>query len=142
MIVHDLEAWPVMTDDIALVAIGWLGRDIQYPTGEVAVDFFEKLSALCRHPWQPVVYIGLHCCELCQYQGIPFTGELYVPGRSCIYVAPVGVVHYIATHWYRRPQVFIEAVMACPPMRSMDYKRKLLENGGRGLLRALRRVAP
>jgi hypothetical protein len=54
---------------------------------------------------------------------------------SRIYVAPVGILHYIAAHWYKPPMAFVEAVMACPPMQSMAYKRELLANGGRVLMR-------
>ena len=49
-----------------------------------------------------------------------------------------GITHYIAAHWYRPPDVFLEAVRACPPMRSMDYMKALLANGGRGLVRRAR----
>jgi len=36
--------------------------------------------------------------------------------------------------WCRPPQVFIDAVLACPPMRSAGYWQALLANGGRSLL--------
>ena len=52
-----------------------------------------------------------------------------------MYAAPVAVVHYIAAHWYCPPQIFIDAVLACPQMASMEYKKALLDSGGRDLLR-------
>ncbi len=133
---RDLERLGTRSDDTVLFGVGWLGRDMKYATGEVAPNFYEKLTELCRNPWQPFATVGFHSCDLCQYDGVPFKGELYIPGQGRIYVAPVGVAHYIATHWYSPPAVFVQAVLDCPPMQSMDYKKKLLANGGRGLTRA------
>jgi hypothetical protein len=49
-------------------------------------------------------------------------------------MAPVAVAHYISAHWYRPPQIFIEAVLKCPPIDSMNYKKAPLANGGRSLV--------
>ncbi|MCB0036494.1 MAG: hypothetical protein KDE51_20820 [Anaerolineales bacterium] len=57
--------------------------------------------------------------------------------KGAIYIAPEGILHYIAQHWYRPPDIFIEAVMACPEMHSMAYKKAFLDNGGRSLLKRL-----
>lgn len=132
---RDLEQLVTPSDDTLLFGIGWLSRDMEYATGEVAPNFYEKLTELCRNPWQPSASAGFHNCDLCQYHGVAFNGELYVPGRGRIYVAPVGIAHYIATHWYSPPAVFVQAVLDCPPMQSMHYKKQLLANGGRGLMR-------
>ncbi len=132
---RDLERLATPSDDTLLFGVGWLSRDMEYATGEVARDFYYKLTELCRHPWQPVASAGFHNCDLCQYDGVGFNGQLYVPGQGRVYVAPVGVAHYIATHWYSPPAVFVQAVLDCPPMQSMAYKKKLLANGGRGLMR-------
>jgi hypothetical protein len=117
-----------------LVAVGWLSRDVTFVRGEVATDFFEKLSALCRDPWQPVDSMGFHVCDLCQFEAARFALNVFILYGGKIYVAPVGIVHYIAAHWYRPPEVFINAVLACPPMNSMEYKRAVLSNGGRSLV--------
>lgn len=123
---------PVADDNV--IAIGWLGRDSAYERGPVDVSFLRQLEALCRDPWQPVVTAGRHVCDLCQFDGPAFSDNLFVPHDGKIYVAPVAVVHYVSAHWYLPPPVFVEAVKACPPTRSMDYKRALLANGGRSLL--------
>jgi hypothetical protein len=52
-------------------------------------------------------------------------------------VAPELIVHNIAAHWYKPPDVFIEAVLACPDMRSMEYKKAILNNRGRELLKSM-----
>ena len=46
-----------------------------------------------------------------------------------IYAAPDGIVHYISAHWYRPPDEFMEAVMACPGMGSAEYGAALMANG-------------
>jgi hypothetical protein len=135
--IPDLDPWrylPVECD--ALTAVGWLTRDSAFETGSVPEPFFRKISELCTMPWQPIVTAGFHLCELCQFDGPHFGDNLFVPYSGRIYVAPVGIVHYVAAHWYRPPQIFIDAVLACPPIKSMAYKEALLENGGRNLVRA------
>lgn len=117
-----------------LTAVGWLARENEFNRGDVPKDFFAKLKGFCASPWQPVVSMGLHTCELCQFDAPAFGANLFVPYQGRIYVAPVGIVHYIASHWYRPPDVFVQAVMECPAMNSMAYKRGILENGGRALV--------
>jgi len=41
----------------------------------------------------------------------------------------VAVVHYISAHWYRPPQNFIDAVLKCPSIDTINCKKALLENG-------------
>lgn len=120
---------------INLLAIGWLSRGDDYPRGEVSQAFFEKLKELCRSPWEPVASAGLHSCDVCQFDGVRFYSNVYIPYQGNIYVAPVGIVHYIAVHWYKPPEIFIQAVMACPDMNSMEYKKAILANGGRELVK-------
>jgi hypothetical protein len=124
----------MLVDDPTILAVGWISRATPFPTGPTPASAFEKLADLCKNPWAPAVTAGYHFCEVCQYDGAKLKDEVYVPGDGCIYVAPTGILHYIAAHWYAPPTVFIQAVLDCPPMRSMDYKRALLQNGGRVLL--------
>ncbi|WP_139215492.1 DUF7919 family protein [Lysobacter sp. cf310] len=86
------------------------------------------------NPWQPFVTAGLHSCELCQFDAPKFSANIFIPFEGRIFVAPVGIVHYIAAHWYLPPSRFQEAVMHCPSMRSMEYKKAILSNGGRPLI--------
>ncbi|WP_431286251.1 hypothetical protein [Roseateles chitinivorans] len=134
----DLDRCTYLAGDCeAILAVGWLGEDDGFPRGDVSPVFFEKLKALCADPWAPFAAAGSHQCELCQYDGPWFSTNLFVPFNGRIYAAPVGIVHYIAAHRYLPPQVFIDAVLACPPMRSMPYHKALLANGGRVLVRGL-----
>lgn len=90
-------------------------------------SFFAKLASLCSLPWQPLVFAGSHRCDLCQFDGPQFSANLFVPHGGRIYVAPVAITHYIAAHWYHPPDIFIRAVLECPAMSSMEYKKAILQ---------------
>jgi hypothetical protein len=133
--INDLElcsALPVQGS--ALVAIGWLSQDHAYPQGKVSDEFFVRLQVLCHDPWEPFTAGGSHQCGLCQYDGPRFGTNLFVPAGDRIFVAPSAITHYIAAHWYLPPTPFVQAVLRCPPTRSMDYKKAILASGGRQLL--------
>jgi len=118
----------------ALLAVGWLSAGTQYGADDSDPAFFTKLLELAASPWQPVASTGLHECELCQFQPKTGTATIFVPYQGNIYVAPELIVHYIAAHRYKPPQVFVDAVIACPEMNSMAYKKAILFNGGRPLV--------
>ena len=133
----------------SLIAIGWLDPEHDFPRGSVSKEFFVKLLTLLKDPWQPVVFAGVHQCELCQFSGgsrAQFDGKwipgaswenLFVPYNGRLFVAPELIAHYIAAHRYLPPVEFFDAVLACPEMGSMGYNRALLANGGRELMRRL-----
>ena len=135
-------------------AIGWLMRDEPYPHWTpntetyLTEEVFEKLCQLCVQPWQPATVGGSHPCELCRFTGgssvAHYKGHtiggisanlLLVPGREVVYVAPVGIIHYLDAHGYVPPDSFCLAVSRCPAMRSSAYFKAIMDNGGRGLLR-------
>ena len=118
-----------------LIAIGWLSEESKFTNASVSNDFYDKLCDLVKDPWQPVVSMGIHLCELCQFNPPGFSKNIFIPHEGKIYVCPEAIVHYIAAHWYKPPQIFIDAVMNCPEMRSMEYKKAILANGGRGLIK-------
>ncbi|UXI70216.1 hypothetical protein [Tahibacter amnicola] len=139
--IPDLAPYPdVALPEGRLVAVGWLGRAAGFSPGYTDEAVFRTLRALCKDPWRPALAAGVHGCDLCQFDRPAFSGELFVPHAGRIYVAPVGIVHYIGAHWYRPPDTFLEAVTHCPPMRSTAYFRSLLDCGGRALLGARRTV--
>ena len=129
-----------------LKAIGWLSLDHPFANGLVTEEFFRKLCQILSNHWNPgPCPAGFHRCEFCRFTGngsASFEGyevvswsksELYVPGDGCIYIAPQSIAHYIDAHGYRPPYEFIDAVLNCPPMRSVPYMKAILANGGRGL---------
>ena len=131
-----------------LLAVGWLGADQEFSIGEVSDQFLLRLAQIIQNPWSPpVVTGGAHSCELCHQGGYTSTKfkdyslpsassmNLFVPFDGKLYVAPEGIGHYIFCHRYRPPGVFIEAVLSCPPVRSIEFKKLLLSCGGREILR-------
>lgn len=139
----DLAPSPLLhTDPYKFLAVGWLGHGSVYKTGPTARHIFEKISQFATYPapFPLPVAGGKHQCELCQFEAPSFNGEIFVPHEGHIYVAPVGIAHYIATHYYQPPQIFLDAVEQCPDRQTMAYKKLLLVNGGRELLITLREV--
>jgi hypothetical protein len=123
------------------VAVGWLERGRRYAEGAVAPDVFSKLETLLDDPWQPALTAGAHGCDLCAYRPeARGKNNVFIPGQGRVYVAPELILHYMNAHGYQPPLEFCEAVLACPPMRSSDYRRALLSAGGPGFLRGARHV--
>ena len=118
-------------DNVPLQAVGWLGKEFEFQTGRVSQQFFEKLSELAENPWQPFIAAGFHTCELCQFSFFEHTSRgtsnLFIPLNGVIYVMPSLILHYINAHYYLPPEKFIEAVIQCPAMKSMEYKKLLLK---------------
>lgn len=110
-----------------LRAVGWLERGRSFLTGPVKVAVYEKLLELLRDPWEPVVAMGLHNCDLCQYEGPPGSRNLYIPGDGIAFVCPELIAHFMNAHGYRPPDEFCTAVLACPPMRSQSYLKSILQ---------------
>lgn len=94
------------------------------------------MKALLARAFQPVIFVGFHECELCQFDRPVGSSNLFIPGDGVIYVMPELAVHYMAAHHYQPPAEFQEALMQYPAMGTMDYRRAFLENGGRSLTTA------
>lgn len=131
-----------LLESSACLAVGWLEPEYEYPQGALQPRFIERLSELLVDPWQPFVHMGTHDCGFCRLTGGPgqFTcghttiqmkvNNLFIPAEQHVFVAPSLILHYMDAHLYCPPRAFQEAVLACPPMRSMDY------------LKAIRRMIP
>lgn len=129
-----------------LVAVGWLDAEFPYPKGDVDSEFVARLVELLADPWQPAVAMGRHECPFCRFSGGPATfqfknttvnmgvSNVFVPASGAIYVAPSLILHYIDSHGYVPPERFQQAVMECPPMKSMPYLKAILANGGRSIV--------
>ncbi len=133
-----IEDFSPYTESARIVAVGWLERGRQYPVGQVTAEVFAKLRDLLIDPWQPAVAAGAHQCDLCLHQPEKAgTNNLYVPGDQRLYVAPELILHYVNAHQYQPGNEFCEAVLRCPPMKSMEYRRAVALAAGPGVLRAL-----
>jgi hypothetical protein len=121
----DLTPCRAVSDDPNVLAVGWLDHGVAFNTGPVEPAFFRKLESLCNDPLQPVPDGGWRDCGICQFEPRQFKGHLFVPHLNKVYVAPTGILHFVAAHWYQPPSVFIDAVMACPPTRGIEFRRAL-----------------
>jgi hypothetical protein len=106
----------------------------------------------------PLAFLGSHSCSLCPSDDvrweqraddrwkyvaggallrIEFKGKrtplgitnLFVPGKSVVYVAPSLMLHYMADHGYVPPQAFCDALLSCPPIGSEAYYEAFEQNG-------------
>jgi hypothetical protein len=118
-----------------LRAVGWLERGQPFATGSVDPAVYARLLELLKDPWQPGLFMGFHRCDLCLYEGIDSgKNNLFIPSDGVVFVCPELIAHYMNAHWYRAPDEFCRAVLACPPMRSMAYLKALLVSGARPLV--------
>ncbi len=138
--IDDLSPGNYFGEEIAqnLRAVGWLSSEVPFPTGRVERVVFEKLKSLLINPWQPFVSMGVHECEICQFDPPSGNANLFVPNGKLIFVCPELIMHYIAAHHYRPPDEFLAAVIDCPDTRTIEYKKLLLTSGGRALLSSSR----
>ncbi len=120
-----------------LRAVGWLDREHSFPTGSVDTAVLDRLREFAKDPWTPIAFSGIHGCELCRYypeaSGV---SNLFIPGDGFFYVCPELICHYMNAHGYAPPAEFCNAVLACPDMRNMEYRKTILANGARQLIRA------
>ena len=69
-------------NDDALVAVGWLDSEHDFPSGPVDLEFFERLEMFARRPWRPILWLRGHECNLCQHQGPISSADLFIPYRG------------------------------------------------------------
>lgn len=131
----------VTHSNVEVTAVGWLDPSQPHTRGSVAPAFFAALVALAANPWQRCASAGRHACAFCRFTGGPGSlhhdgvtialgaAELWIPSDTALFWAPVSIVHYVDAHGYRPPDAFVDAVCACPPMRSMAYLRALRAHG-------------
>lgn len=117
-----------------LVAVGWLAKGHEFTKANVDAQFAAKLVEIAKDPWEPVHFAGPHFCEFCRISRIGGVANLFIPAEGFLYVAPSLVVHYIGAHEYAPPTGFQGAVVACPPMRSLDYLEAIRKNGPKSLV--------
>ena len=115
-----------------LLAIGWLEKGHDFPTGicpSRVIDRLTELRSKFRTAFPAHSFRGWHDCSVCSEEvGLLHDSHinLFIPGRDVIYLATGRVDHYIDVHSYVPPKAFIEALMMCPDPESVEYKAALL----------------
>jgi hypothetical protein len=104
-------------------------------TGKVSHEIYSKLHEFNKIPLNFTIFRGFHFCDVCKSKDARGHSNIFIPNKGKIYVCPELITHYIETHSYNPPKEFQDAVLACPPLRSMDYRLKMLKNGFRGLIK-------
>ena len=51
--------------------------------------------------------------------------NLFIPGKTEVYLAPAGIEHHIKVHHYQPPADFVSALLACPDPHSSDYRNAI-----------------
>jgi hypothetical protein len=135
---HLADLSPYNAQSSALLCVGWLAGGHHFKTGKSDDALVRQLKRVheagSAHRFGMAISVGLHQCDLCQFDGPTDTGELLVPGESVIYIAPRMLLHYMAAHHYSPPMEFVDAVRRCPDPDSMEFKKQLLSNGWRAQL--------
>jgi hypothetical protein len=125
---------PCCSDDwhCPLLAIGWLEKGHDYPTGICPSQVIERLTELRSKfgiAFPAHSFRGWHACSMCG-EGTELLRDshinLFIPGRDVIYLATGRVDHYIDVHSYVPSTAFIDAILACPDPESAEYKAALL----------------
>lgn len=120
------------------VNIGWLEARCDFTRGTPSKEFLSKLWQYCKIPF--VQTRGFHDCPFCKFpangiQRVEFegevlnlgSGELRVFGEDgIIYACPSLIFHYVKDHFYKPPNVFIEAVVSQSAIPMAEYKNKLI----------------
>jgi len=124
MYYEDLSAFEYTIRDAApnLLNVGWLDAAHPYSQGSVPEEFLDRLFELCRNPVNRTR--GWQECQFCEKPsfGVKVTkdgtelvlgsAEIRVAGENgLVYASPNLIYHYISSHRYRPPDVFIEAVL-------------------------------
>ena len=126
---QDLAPCDYFHDIGPLQAVGWLESGHDYAKGDPGQAFYDQLTQMLLHAWQPYFHMGWHACDFCRYNGFMSFKNLFIPGKDMTYVAPEAIGHYISAHGYAPPAEFIEALMQCPAMDTLAYFEALHARG-------------
>ena len=114
-----------LSGDGMIQPVGWLSLR-PYRMGWVEDTYRRRLKELLRDPWEERHAMGSHTCNLCFLWRE--SRNALIPGKGCVYYVPAMIRHYINVHFYKPPQQFLDAVLACPDMGSDEYFDALVAN--------------
>lgn len=91
-----------------VLAVGWLDKGYDFPTGDVPQGFIQKLHSLKSVNHSK----GWHTCPFCGNSNREIGSyELQVRRNGITYLSPALIIHYIKKHNYKPPREYIEAVI-------------------------------
>ena len=117
-----------------LLAVGWLSSKYSFKVGKISESTFRHIEKLNIEPFQPIISMGLHTCELCQFDGVKGNRNLFIPSDENIIVAPELILHYIGCHGYAPPDRFLISCLKIDRLNGNEYYKLLLKNKGSFLL--------
>ena len=109
------------------INVGWLDANHDFIRGAVAPALFDKLCHICASRGATDVHVNRlrssTQCGICGRDEFEVPGcsddlsigmsEIWIPNpKGGFFVAPSMIIHFIADHEYRPPEVFMDAVMA------------------------------
>lgn len=113
------------------LAVGWLDRRWEFPTGAASLEFRLRLWRFCRTPLTIGQARAAQPCPLCG-QVVQLTAEgetvtlgsaeIRVMGATDVFAAPDLIYHYVLEHHYRPPEAFIQAVLSGPSPDSAEHR--------------------
>ncbi|MBC8289282.1 MAG: hypothetical protein H8E37_03095 [Planctomycetes bacterium] len=113
-------------EEMVVLNVGWLDKEVPFPNGSVTNEFRFKLAQFCRTPIR--LCRGFHVCQFCseQMRLVTGNGEIWVRGPDgTLYAAPKMILHYVNEHEYLAPRQFIEAVeFSEPPILEIDTETR------------------
>ncbi|HSM55736.1 MAG TPA: hypothetical protein VK879_06225 [Candidatus Sulfomarinibacteraceae bacterium] len=135
-VLQDLDPYYGCQADASLgldpLAVGWLQRGQNFPTGPVPDGFTGALLAFCLDRHTVCARPNTLPCPLCMQRVEPITidddtahfgvAEIRVLGDDDIFAAPTLIHHYVTAHDYQPPDVFVRAVVAGPPAGSREHR--------------------
>ena len=112
----DLSQYAYGYSEPNVLNVGWLSAEQPFVKGETSPKFREALHQLVQHPI--LLHRGFHLCEFCSIGNSSITdapqagnGQIRVRGQDGNwYAAPTMIYHYVESHGYKPPAIFIAAV--------------------------------
>jgi hypothetical protein len=121
------------------VNIGWLGASLNFEQMEPNEDVLDLVWDYCKI--SVAQYRGIHQCEFCATTRSDVAerhGEMRLLGSAeirvfsetgTIYAAPDLLYHYMATHRYKPPDLFISALRLGPHPFTKEFQDRLAAVG-------------
>jgi len=113
----------------SVFAVGWLEPPHDFPRGPVPDAFVSRLEELQAEDWDYWGFKGGQWCGFCGVAESYSFRNLFIPTDGKVLVAPEGIIHYIRVHEYKPPEVFINAVLDCPPQDSLEFFEEVARSG-------------